>query len=56
VLGAFLGWFLLALGAVVTIAAVASWGGRAVRDFLRLPRRQRARPAVLPPFTVRSPK
>jgi hypothetical protein len=52
VLGAFLGWFLLLAGAIVTIAAIATWGGRATRDFLRLPRHQRARPAVLPPMTL----
>jgi hypothetical protein len=54
-LGAFLGWLLLAVGALVTIAAIATWGGRATKEFLRLPRRQRARPAVLPPITLRQP-
>ena len=53
VLGAFLGRFLLAVGAAVTILALASWGGSAAREFLRLPREQRARPAVLPPITLR---
>jgi Cytochrome c oxidase subunit IV len=55
VLGAFLGWFLLLVGALVTLLALIGWGGRVARDFLRLPRRQRVRPAVLPPMTFRHP-
>jgi hypothetical protein len=52
VLGTFLGWLLLLVGAIVTVLALAAWVGGATRDYLRLPRRQRARPAVLPPITV----
>jgi hypothetical protein len=43
-------------GLVVAVIAIAAWGGGAARDFLRRPRRQRTRSAVLPPRTLQRPK
>ena len=50
------GWFYGLLGAVVAIAALRAMTAIAVRDFFRLPRRQRVRGAVLPAATMRSGK
>jgi hypothetical protein len=55
VLGAFAGRVYAAFGIAVVVIALAVWGGGAARDFLRLPRRQQARSAVLPPITLRRP-
>jgi len=56
VLGLFSGWVYLAFGLAVAVIAIGAWGGSAARDFLRRPRRQRARSAVLPPRTLQRPK
>ena len=50
------GWFYSLAGAIVVIAALNKMIGIAVRDFYRLPRRQRVRGAVLPAATMRSGK
>ena len=50
------GWFYVILGAIVAIFALRAMISIAVRDFYRLPRRQRVRGAVLPAATVRSGK
>jgi len=49
------GWFYSAAGAVVMLAALRSMGRGAVRDYFRLPRRQRVRGAVLPVETISPP-
>ena len=50
------GWFYVILGALVAVFALRAMISIAVRDFYRLPRRQRIRGAVLPAATVRSAK
>lgn len=50
------GWFWSLVGAVFILAAVRSMVAIAVRDFFRLPRRQRVRGAVLPAASMRSGK
>ena len=50
------GWFYVILGAIVAIFALRAMISIAVRDFYRLPRRQRVRGAVLPAATMRSGK
>ena len=50
------GWFYSIVGAIIVIAALNTMIGIAVRDFYRLPRRQRIRGAVLPAATMRSGK
>jgi uncharacterized membrane protein YccC len=50
------GWFYVVLGAVVALLALRAMTAIAVRDFFRLPRRQRVRGAVLPAATMRSGK
>jgi hypothetical protein len=50
------GWFYVLLGAIVAIFALRAMISIAVRDFYRLPRRQRVRGAVLPAATMRSGK
>ena len=50
------GWCYVILGAVIAIFALRAMISIAVRDFYRLPRRQRIRGAVLPAATVRSGK
>ena len=50
------GWFYAILGAIVAVAALRRMIVIAVRDFFRLPRRQRVRGAVLPAATMRSGK
>jgi hypothetical protein len=60
--GVFLGEFMLAgwtyslIGIVVALAAARSMIRGAVRDFYRLPRRQRVRGAVLPVETISPPQ
>ena len=48
------GWFYSALGIVLALASLRSMAAIAVRDFFRLPRRQRVRGAVLPAASMRS--
>jgi hypothetical protein len=50
------GWIYMIIGAVVCLAGLWSMISGAVQDFLRLPRRQRVRGAVLPAASLRSPK
>ena len=50
------GWCYGILGAVAAIFALRAMVAIAVRDFYRLPRRQRVRGAVLPAATMRSGK
>jgi UPF0716 family protein affecting phage T7 exclusion len=50
------GWFWSLVGVVFILAAVRSMVAIAVRDFFRLPRRQRVRGAVLPAASMRSGK
>ena len=50
------GWCYVIAGAIVSIVALRSMIAIAVRDFYRLPRRQRIRGAVLPAATMRSGK
>ena len=50
------GWFYAIAGAIIALIALRSMIGIAVRDFYRLPRRQRIRGAVLPAATMRSGK
>jgi hypothetical protein len=50
------GWFYSLVGAIVALAALRSMIAIAVRDFYRLPRRQRIRGAVLPAATMRAGK
>jgi len=60
IVGAFPGEFMVPLwiyglfGAVLVLASLRVMIGAAVRDFFRLPRRQRVRGAVLPAATLRS--
>jgi hypothetical protein len=51
----FRGWVYSIAGAVIALAAMRSLVAGAVRDFMRLPRRQRARSAVIPPVTLKPP-
>ena len=50
------GWVYSVIGAIFALAALWSMVGRAIRDFYRLPRRQRARGAVLPVTTLQPPQ
>jgi len=50
------GWFYSAAAIVVMLAALRSMGRGAVRDYFRLPRRQRVRGAVLPVETITPPR
>ena len=50
------GWCYVILGAIVAAVALRRMIVIAVRDFFRLPRRQRIRGAVLPAATMRSAK
>jgi hypothetical protein len=50
------GWFYSVAGAIVALFALRAMSKIAVRDFYRLPRRQRVRGAVLPAATMRSGK
>jgi hypothetical protein len=49
------GWVYSIIGAIFLLAALAALISAATRGFFRLPRRQRARGAVLPVQTVRPP-
>jgi hypothetical protein len=49
------GWIYSIIGAVVLLAAVRRMTRGATRDYFRLPRRQRARGAVLPVETIKPP-
>ena len=50
------GQIYMIIGAVVGLLALRSMVAGAVRDFYRLPRRQRVRGAVLPAASLRAPK
>jgi len=50
------GWCYVIGGAIVALFALRAMIAIAVRDFYRLPRRQRVRGAVLPAATMRSGK
>ena len=62
VCGVFLGEFMLAgwtysiIGAIVALAALRGLAKGAVRDYYRLPRKQRVRGAVLPVETISTPR
>ena len=51
----FRGWVYAIGGVVIALAAMRSLVAGAVRDFMRLPRKQRTRSAVIPPVTLRPP-
>jgi hypothetical protein len=50
------GWVWSIVGVVIALAALRGIVTGAVRDFYRLPRRQRVRGAVLPVATLRAPR
>jgi len=50
------GWIYSIIGAIVFLCAFRSLVKGAVRDYYRLPRRQRARSAVLPVETISIPR
>src|SRR3954447_1440166 len=50
------GWVWSAIGAIFALPALWSMVRAGIRDFYRLPRRQRTRGAVLPISTLRPPK
>ncbi len=50
------GWFYTLAGAIIAVVALRRMIVIAVRDFYRLPRRQRVRGAVLPAATMRAGK
>jgi hypothetical protein len=50
------GWVYSIIGVVVLLAALRSMIGGAGRSYFRLPRRQKARGAVLPVETITPPK
>jgi hypothetical protein len=50
------GWIYSIIGAVVALAALRGMIRGAVRDYYRLPRRQKVRGAVLPVETISPPK
>jgi hypothetical protein len=50
------GWIYSIIGAIVVLAAFRGMVRGAVRDYFRLPRRQRVRGAVLPVETIRPPR
>ena len=50
------GWIYSLIGAVVALAAVRGMAKGAVRDYYRLPRKQRVRGAVLPVETISTPR
>jgi hypothetical protein len=51
----FRGWVYMVIGAIVALLAAQSMIRTAARDFYRLPRRQRARSAVLPAASLKPP-
>ena len=50
------GWIYSIIGVVIMLAALRSMAQGAVRDYFRLPRRQRVRGAVLPVETIKPPR
>jgi hypothetical protein len=50
------GWVYSILGLILVVCALISMARGAGRDFYRLPRRQRARGAVLPAASIRPPQ
>lgn len=50
------GWIFSIIGALVFLVAFRSLVKGAVRDYFRLPRRQRVRGAVLPVETIQPPR
>jgi hypothetical protein len=50
------GWIYSIIGAVVVLAAFRGMARGAIRDYFRLPRRQRVRGAVLPIETIKTPR
>jgi hypothetical protein len=50
------GWIYSIIGAIVVLAAFRGMARGAIRDYFRLPRRQRVRGAVLPIETIRPPQ
>jgi hypothetical protein len=50
------GWIYSIIGVVVLLFALRGMTRSAVRDYFRLPRKQRARGAVLPVETVQPPR
>jgi hypothetical protein len=52
----FRGWVYAIAGAVIALVALRGIAVRAARDFMRLPRRQRVRSAVIPPVSFRRPR
>ena len=50
------GWTYAIVGAVVALVALRVIAVRAARDFMRLPRKQRVRSAVIPPVSFRRPR
>jgi hypothetical protein len=50
------GWFYSVIGAIVAVVALRRMIVISVRDYYRLPRRQRVRGAVLPAATMRAGK
>jgi hypothetical protein len=50
------GWVYAIIGVIVLLFAFQALVSRSVRDFFRLPRRQRVRGAVLPVQTLQPPK
>jgi hypothetical protein len=51
----FRGWVYSIAGAVIVLAALRAIATRSARDFMRLPRKQRVRSAVIPPVSFRRP-
>ncbi len=49
------GWVYATIGAIVLLAALRKMVRGAIRDYFKLPRRQRARGAVLPVETIAAP-
>lgn len=50
------GWIYSVIGGIALLAAFRTMARGAVRDYLRLPRRQRVRGAVLPVRTIAPPR
>jgi hypothetical protein len=50
------GWIYSIIGALVALFAFRSMVRKAIRDYFRLPRKQRVRGAVLPVHTIAPPR
>jgi hypothetical protein len=50
------GWIYSIVGGVIALLALRSMARGAIRDYFRLPRRQKVRGAVLPVETIRPPR